>query len=135
MNSRDASVRWQVCPCSLVLHEVDARNTSLETLVVVEQVMKSARGPAVDTLSASCMSLPGTAELKISGLMFFSTKRDIVTASVTYCSSYGWVPTLWSSTSPFILCGMLSLGHGIVVKIQSARMATIVTCRNASTSS
>ena len=67
--------------------------------------------------------------------MLFSTPRGIVSASVTYCSSTGCVPTLWSNMSLFILCGMLSLGHGIVVKIQSARMATIVTYRNASTSS
>ena len=63
----------------------------------------------------------GTAELKISGLMLFNTPRRIVTASVTHCSSTGCVPTLWSNMSLFILCGMLSLGYGIVVKIQSAR--------------
>ena len=56
--------------------------------LAVDKVMKSSRGPAVDTRSATCLS-PGTAEFKISELMLFSTQHRRVAANLKYCSSAG----------------------------------------------
>ena len=57
----------------------------LRQLLAVDKVMKSARDPAMDTQSATCMS-PGTAEFMISKLIFFNTPPQ--TSSIMF---FSWV--------------------------------------------
>ena len=110
------SVRDKVCSASVRAHVFS--HTFMRQFWRQSHVVggRSSRGHTVGLLHVP----PGTAEFKISELTLFSTPRGIVSASVTYCSSTGCVPTLWSNMSLFILCGMLSLGRGIVGKFQSS---------------
>ena len=55
------------------------QHTMLRQLLAVDKVMKSARGPAEDTRSATCMS-PATAEFRISKLMLFNTPHQTSSA-------------------------------------------------------
>ena len=78
-----------VTKCVLPAHRAhEFQHTVLRQLMAVDKVMKSSRGPAVETRSATCLS-PGTAEFKISELMLFGTQHRRVAANLKYCSSAG----------------------------------------------
>ena len=64
------------------------QHTMLRQLLAVDNVMKSSRGPAADTRSATCMS-PATAEFRISALMLFNTPPQ--TSIIMFFSRVGAV--------------------------------------------
>ena len=97
---------------------------------------RTSRGPAVDTLSATCMSL---VELQSSRFRSSCCSAHRVASSLQAsrivlqpgeCRRCGA-----TCLSLFILCGVSSLDHENCCKIPVSVMATTVTCRNASTSS
>ena len=81
--------------------------------------MKSARDPAMDTQSATCVS-PGTAEFRISELMLFNTPPQ--TSSIMF---FSWVSAdAVSNICTLIMCVVLHfdkivVGHEMIVKFLS----------------
>ena len=109
-----------VTKCVLLAYRAQVfQHTVLRQLLAVDKVMKSARDPAMDTRSATCMS-PGTAEFRISELMLFSTPHQ--TSSIVLqpggCRRCGatFVP---QSCVMSYLFNKIVVGHEMIVKCLS----------------